>query len=151
MSSDSCQSSLNIIPSGPSLTSCQRAGVGHLGMVVNVGYTWASRSKSLLSGRLQVTTIDLRPQSRSPEGARQQKGAINVCMIECDPLLSNFMILALKEFTIQTHIRSRQVSTALYNSLLTPYITGRSDLAAHPSCAPSSPRYPPQSVHRTVL
>lgn len=73
MSSDSCQSSLNIMPSGPSLTSCQRAGVAHLGMVVNVSYTWASRSKSVLSGRLQVATIDLRPQSRSLEGGGSKK------------------------------------------------------------------------------
>lgn len=73
MPSDSYQSSLKTMPSGPFLTSCQRAGVAHLGVVVDVSYAWASRSKSVLSGRLQVATIDLRPQSRSPEGGGSKK------------------------------------------------------------------------------
>lgn len=78
-------------------------------------------------------------------------------MVECGPLLVNIILIAfvkLRKAKYIYMIYGKELDRSECCSLhipFTPYITGHSDPAAHPSCAPSSPHYLLQSVRETVL
>lgn len=78
-------------------------------------------------------------------------------MVEYGPLFGNMMLIAFVKLRKAKNIYmiyGKELDRSECRSLyipFTPYITGHSDPAAHPSCAPSSPHYLLQSVRKTVL